>query len=333
MKRKPTVRQLAAAAFTGALSPAAAAAGLDWRGGLLAVPVVLVVAWCWNQLGAGPGGWVASWRGFMGKVLSFIYIVWSLVLAGAVLAAAGSRMTVPDGRREGWVSLLVWLCALWLVRSNADAFGRAAEIFRIAMTAALVVVVAFAAVQVRLRWLLADTGTLLPSFLVAAGVGCCGVSALLLWEGGEGGGRHWLRWGGAGAAAVTLLSAVTVGALSPTLAMGQTRPFFIMTVGLGRTARIEGLVSAIWLLADVTLLTLLLHGGRRLWSALGLPWEKGAPWVLAVVTLGLALLLQYAGQAETLLRGPLPLAGLVLGGLLPVVACLWQKCRGACAKE
>ena len=87
------------------------------------------------------------------------------------------------------------------------------------------------------------------------------------------------------------------------------------------------------LLSGLTLLALLLHGGRRLWSTLGLPWEKGAPWVLAVVALGLALFLQYAGLAEMLLRGPLPLSGLVLGGLGPAIACLWQKCRGTCTKD
>ena len=333
MKCKPTARQLAAAAFTGSLSLAAAVAGLDWRGALLAVPVVLASAWCWTRLGRGTGGWAGSWHGFGGKVLSIIYIVWVLALAGAVLAAAGSRMTVPDGRREGWVSLLVWLCALYLAQGRPDAFGRAAELFRIAMTAALVVVVAFAAVQVKGRWLLAETGTLLPSFLIAAGVGCCGVAAPLLWEGGEQDARHWLRWGGAGAVAVVALSAVTVGALSPALAAGQTRPFFIMTVGLGRTARIEGLVSAVWLLADVTLLALLLHAGRRLWSVLGLPWTKGAPWVLSLVALGLSLAMQGAGLAELLLRGPLPLTGLVLGGGLPVLACLWQKYREGRVKE
>ena len=62
-------------------------------------------------------------------------------------------------------------------------------------------------------------------------------------------------------------------------------------------------------------------------------WTKGAPWVLSLVALGLSLAMQGAGLAELLLRGPLPLTGLVLGGGLPVLACLWQKYREGRVKE
>ena len=328
MKNGLSARQLAVASFTGLLSPAAAVAGLDWRGALLAVPVVLAAAWCWGGLGDGGRGWLEWWRGAGGKLLSLPYIVWALLFASAVLASAGARITAPDGNGAGWVCLLVWLPVLWMARGKPSAFGRAAEMFYLAMGAALVLVLLFGGMQVRSQWLLAQTGALWPSFLTAAGVGCSGVAAVLLWDGGkEGEPQRWLPWSGATALAAALLAAVTVGVLSPALAAAQARPFFVMTVGLGKTARVEGLVSAIWLLADVTLLGLLLQCARRLWSALGLPWTRGAPWVLALIVLGGALALQRTDLAGVLLRTVVPACGLVLGGLIPALACLWEKWR------
>lgn len=327
MKNGISARQLAVASFTGLLSPAAAAAGLDWRGAVLAVPVVLAAAWCWSRLGRGSGGWTGRWTGWAGKGLALLYVLWGLALAGAALGSAGSRITAPEGQGAGWVTALLWLSVLWMVRGKPAAFARAAEIFYLAMGAALVLVLLFGGAQVEERWLLAG-GELWSSFLTAAGVGCCGVAALLLWDGGEEGEtRRWIPWSGAGAVVTALLAAVTVGVLSPALAAAQTRPFFVMSVGLGKTARVEGLVSAVWLLADVTLAGLFLQCCRRLWGVISPHGARIAPWVLGLAALGAGLWLQGTGLAEAWLRGVLPLGGLVLGGVVPALACLCQKGR------
>lgn len=327
MKNGVSARQLAVASFTGLLAPAAVVAGMDWLGAVLAVPVVLAAAWCWNALGKR-GDWVARWKGWSGAFLTLLYIMWFFALGGAVLGRAGARMTVPDGNGAGWVVLLVWVPVLYLAKGKPAAFARAAEIFYLVMGTALVLTLVFGVDQIEPRWLLRGSGTVWGSFLVAAGTGCIGVTALLLWDGGEKEETfRWVPWSGAAACAAALMSVVTTGVLSPVLAVEQERPFFVMSVGLGETARIEGLVSAVWLLADVTLLGLLLQCARKLWVAAGLPWAKGAPWVCALVVLGLGVWLRDGKLAGRLLREVLPVAGLILGGAVPALACIWGKCR------
>lgn len=327
MKNGLSARQLAVASFTGLLAPAAVVAGLDWRGAVLAVPVVVAAAWRWRYLGE-KGDWVGGWKGWSGKLLTLLYIVWFLILSGVVLGRAGARITAPSGNGAGWVVLLVWLPVLFLAKGKPAAFGRAAEIFYLIVGVVLVLALVFGAVQVQLRWLLVESGPIWTSFLAAAGTGCCGVATVLLWDGGEpGGARRWVPWSGAAAGAVALMSIVTTGVLSPVLAAERERPFFVMSVGLGRTARVEGLVSAVWLLADVTLLGLLLQCARKLWTVAELPWKKGAPWVCGLLVLGLGLWLRDGELAGVLLRFVLPVAGLVLGGAVPGLACIWGKCR------
>lgn len=325
MKNGLSARQLAVASFTGLLSLAAGAARLDWRGAVLAIPIVLGVAWCWGQLGKDTGGWIGRWKGLLGKGLSLCYIVWGVVLAGATLGSAGERVVAPGENGAGWVVLLLCLPVAWMAQGKPAAFGRAAEIFYLAMGAALVLVLLFGMVQIRLDWLIAEGNQLWDSFLAAVGVGCSGVAAVLLWDGGEK--QQWLPWSGAAAVAMLLLTIVTTGVLSPALAAIEERPFFVMTMGLNKTARVEGLVSGVWLLADVTLAGILLQCGRRLWKVIGLPWEKGAPWLFTLSVLGVGLWLQRTQDIGLWLSEVLPLASVVLGGGVPVLACLCQKWR------
>lgn len=319
-----SARQLAVASFTGLLAPAAAVAGLDWRGAVLAVPVVLLAAWCWRRL----GDWTSGWRGLGWKLPTLIYIVWLLLFAGTVLAASAERVTAPEGRGVEWVALLVALPALWLAVVKPAVFGRAAEIFYLAVGAALVFVLVFGGMQVKLGRLLEDTEGFWMGFAAAAGVGCCGIVGVLLWDDrGEREKTKWGRWSGALTVALALMSGVTTGVLSPALASEQERPFFVMTVGLGQTARVEGLVSASWLLADVTLLGLLLQCGKKLWRVLGLKWERGVPWVLAAAVVGIALWFLRAGRSGAWLRGVVPVLGLLLGGVFPLMGLLCAKWR------
>ena len=325
MKEELSARQLGVAAFTGLLAPATATAGLDWRGALLAVPVVLTAAGCWKAL-SREGDWTDGWKGWWGKGLASLYIMWAILLGGAVLGRAGARMTVPVESGAGWVALLVWVPMAWLGLGRLGVFGRGAEIFYLGMLAALAFTLGFGAAQMEPGWLLKESGTFWKSLLCAAGTGCFGVMMPLLWERKDGDGtRQWFWWSGGFALVTAAMSVVTNGVLSPMLAAEQERPFFIMTVGLGRTARVEGLVSSVWLLADVTLVGMLLQCCQKLWNAV---WEKRGSccaWICAFGILAVGVLLRDGEAAGVLLRGLLPVAGLVLGGVVPAAACLAKR--------
>lgn len=324
MENRISARQLCTAGFAGLLSLSAAAAWLDWRGALLALPVVALAvgaAWAGGRQAGGllknPGG----------RPLAVLYILWSLFLAGAVLALCGTRMSgAGSGSGPLWPTVLAVLPALWLAVGKPEAFARAAEIFYLAMLAVLAFIALLGASQIEPRWVLAPGAALSDSFLTAAGIGCTGVYALLLWNGkGEREGRRFLAWSAAGMLTLAGMAVFTAGSLSPALAGSVERPFFLMTVGLGQTARAESLTALLWLAADVTLLGLLLQGSRELWrDVLGLRGDRWAAAAFTAAALAVALVLERRGDPEGLLHRVIPLGGLFLGGAAPIL--LW--CMG-----
>ena len=93
--------------------------------------------------------------------------------------------------------------------------------------------------------------------------------------------------------------------LSPKVAVELEGPFFAAAGLLGDSARLEGLVSALWLLPDLTLVGLLCRSwGERRWPMLG-----------AALALGLAL----TGMTGALPRAALPLGSIALAGLTAIV--------------
>jgi len=320
-----SVRQLAVAAFTGLLTPAAAVAGLDWRGAVLAFPVILLFSWCWGGLGKKPGGWTLGWTKGAGRYLAALYFLWSVLTAGTVLAEAGGRMSGPDGRDAGWVIVLAWIPVLFLARKGTAAYGRAAEIFYLGMLATLVFVLALGGRQIKPDRLLGEVDGLWASFSTAVGIGCTGAASLVLWNGGEDGRTsQWMGWSGLLTGVILLMRVVTMGVLGPALARGQERPFFIMAVGLGQTARVEGLVESVWLLADITLAGLMLQCGKKMWSAIGCVRRGDGAWIVALLALCVGLWQNNNGNARLWLTEVLPAAGLLLGGIIPLCARLHE---------
>lgn len=321
MDNQISARQLCAAGFTGLLSLAAAAPRTDWQGALLAVPVVALAALAAFSGGKQAGGLLKNPGG---KPLALLYIVWGLFLAGTALALCGARISEAGGQDGLWPTVLAALPVFWLAMGKPEAFARASEIFYLVMLAALAFITLLGAGQVELRWVLAAGRDVFGSFVTAAGIGCTGVYAVLLWNGrGDGEGRRFLGWSTAGALALAGIAVFTVGSLSPAIAGAVERPFFLMTVGLGRTARVESLAALVWLAADVTFLGLVLQSCRGLWrDVLGLEGEKSAGAGFAAAALGLALGLERFGDPEALLRDVIPLGGLVLGGIAPLL--LWS---------
>lgn len=320
MENRISLRQLCAAGFTGLLS-LFAAAWMDWRGALLAVPVV-TASMCAAFAGAKRAGGLLENPG--GRLLTVIYMVWGVFLSGTALALCGQRIS-GAGARGGplWPTVLAALPVLWLAVGKPEAFARAAEIFYLTMLAVLAFIFLLGVKQVETRWLLAQGESLGRSVLTAAGLGCCGVYAALLWNGqGKAEAGRWLRWTAAGGLVLAAMAALTAGSLSPALAGTVERPFFLMTVGLGETARTESLVALLWLAADVTFLGLVLQCCRALWHKVT-GWSGGrvAGAVLTAAVLALALLQERFGAPEKLLGDVIPLGGLILGSLVPVL--LW----------
>lgn len=318
MNNRVSARQLCTAGFTGLLSLSAAAAWVDWRGALLAVPPVMLAMYAAVSAGKRSGGML---RGKAGKPLALIYIIWGVFLTGTALALCGSRMSAAGGQTEPfWRTILVSLPVFWLAMGKPEAFARAAELFYLAMLVVLAFVFLLGAGQVRWPWLLAGGEDLVRSTVTAIGLGCTGVYAVLLWNGGEKG--RFLRWTAASGLVLAGMAALTVGSLSPALTGTVDRPFFLMTVGLGRTARVEALTALLWLSADVTLSGLLAQAVRGLWrDVLELNGEKWVGAGFTAAALGLALGLEKLGAAERLFREIVPLGGLVLGAAVP--ALLW----------
>lgn len=330
MKNQISVRQLCVTGFAALLAPAAAAAGLDWRGALLAVPVVMLAVW----LAAGAagrdggllGGLSRGWRG----VLALVYLGWGLLAAGTGLALCGQRLAASAGGGTFWLTVLAALPVLWLAAGKPEAFARAGEIFYLVMLAVMIAIVLLGAGQAEWKYLWKETGRIGTSFVTAAGVGCLGVYAVLLWNGKEKGetGR-WVRWSCAGGLALAVMAALTVGSLSPALAGAVERPFFVMTVGLGQTARTEALAACLWLAADTAFAGLMLQSGRALWGEVcksgGGKWTGAA---LTAAALGLALWEERRGAPEELVKGALAWGGLVLGAGVPGAVQLLGRKRG-----
>lgn len=329
MNNRISARQLCVACFAGALSLSAAAAGIDWRGALLAVPVVLLSVWAAVSAARRTGGLLCAPQGWWRRPLAVLYIIWGVFAAGTVLALCALRLAQTNGRENElfWLAVLAALPVLWLAVSKAEAFTRAAEIFYLVMLTVTVAVAVLGARQVEWRYVWAQGENLWTSMFTAAGLGCMSVYAVLLWNGkGSGETKRWLGWCGGGAAVLAGLSALTVGCLSPALAERVEQPFFLMSVGLGSTARTEALVATLWLTADVTLAGLLLHTGRGLWrDVLTLPGEKSVGTVFALAALALAVCETRLRDPEGLLRVALPAGGLLLGGAVPLLLRIAQR--------
>ena len=76
-------------------------------------------------------------------------------------------------------------------------------------------------------------------------------------EGGRGEERRGLAWLGALGAVSAGLALLAAGLLHPAAAARLDAPFFTAAGLLGDSARLEGLLSALWLLPDLTLAGLL----------------------------------------------------------------------------
>lgn len=271
LKQRPLAgRQLAVAVMVGGLSCAAAAAGqTDWRWALCTVPVgVLLSVPLLKKAEKGP-----LFSGAGGGVLAVLYGGWAVVLMVCALSRAAARVQLVSGGQSssGWILLLLALPLLWMGWGKLEAFLRTAEIFWLAEVAVLALVFLLSVPQIEWRWLWGQMGDWRKSALAMGEILATGVFALpYIYRtdrkpGRLGRGAAWLAALGVTAA---VLAGVTAGILSHVVAEQLQEPFFVAAGVLGKSARGEGLLSALWLLPDLIYIGLLSRTwGKNHWPA------------------------------------------------------------------
>lgn len=359
--------QLMALLWAGVMAPAAellpvlllpGAGKGAWLAVLLAAPLVLAAGWAAGSLGGG-AGLVDAVRGLLGpwagRSLLLIYMVWAELLLALRLRLCAQRL-LSSGERDGslWFFLLaVAALLLWMGRGKLAAFARAGQLFLAALLLATGVVLGLSLFQCgweRLLPLWWEDG--LPVFraaLSAAGVMGWGLFAAFLtghvWDQGERKGWHWLFWGLGGCVLLALAQTVILGNLGAGVAATLDGPFFALakSVGVeGAFQRVEGVITALWTFADLTMGGVLVFAIREMAGAV-FPQraQKFVPW-LAVAGGAAAALGAFPawGTAELWSRELVPAGNLILGLGVPLLlkggAALWRRGRDkgiSCARE
>ncbi len=353
-----SMRQLLVILFTGLLSPAirvlpaepARIAGrAGWLAALLALPAALALCWVLSALfrrlpegtGLAEAAVLVLGRG-LGKALTAVYLLWGLFLLAANLRLCGLRF-LSTGYRNGPLGLFLILFAaviLWLARKGLPTFARAGEIFYLAVAAALAAALLFSLPQVEAgNWLPVRTGDLPRAGRAAwpvlglLGYGTYGAFLMGAVAPGPGRRRRALGWTAALCLMLTALQIVCLGSFGPGLAARMETPFFMMARGIGvRGAfeRVEAVVVALWVLADLVFLGLLLLAcASAARGLLGLKSPRpAAPWAALLGLLGALLLFPDAFSLRTLMECMAPVGNVVLGFLGPLLLLAVAAARG-----
>ena len=267
-----------------------------WLAPLIAVGVLFPFFFKMDKL----GGSVLTAREKLGKTLGsgflILYLGWLELLLTLRLGLCARRMLV-SGERDGsiWFFLitLAILC-LWMGLGEQAAFARAGQLFLTVLVLIGGAVLVLSLPRTRIDWLLPlwKEGVIpvLRSGVPAAGVIFWSMLPMLCLNPAEGTGRnHLLWWGIGGCAALCGMQSILIGNLGPGLA-GQTQnAFFALTksVGIeGAFQRLESVVAALWLLADLTLAVTIILAIRAICSRL-VP-EVSENWVV-VIGLGIGI--------------------------------------------
>ena len=288
---KLSSRQLAVAVLVGGLSAGAAAAGrTDWRWLLACVPVGAVAGWLvLRRVG----------HSSLYPALKVLYGLWAVVLMASALERTAARIWSASGGQGDvrWLMALLALPLIWMGWGKAVAFFRAVEIFWLAAGVTAAAVLLLGVPRINWTWALEPAGGWMESLgagVVILSTGLFVIPHLYKVEEEPGGAHRGLLWLGTLGLLSALLALLTAGLLSPGVAARLDGPFFAAAGLLGDTARLEGLISALWLLPDLTLIGLLSRSwGEERWPALA---------VLAAL-----------GTALTGVMGLLPAAALPFG--------------------
>lgn len=347
-ERKLSSTQLMALLWAGLLAPAAdqlpglllpAAGRGAWLAVLAAGAVLWLLGWAVRSL-SGPEGPASALRRGLGPVFGravlLIYIMYGVVLLALRLRLCAARLVGGEEQSgAAWpVVLAVALLALWMGRGKVTAFGRAAQIFLLILVVTAGVVLILALPHARVERVFPITPVLALESLraapLAAGVLGWGMYAsFLLGEvdpPGEGRRWRWPLWSLGGTVLLCAAQLVVVANLGTGMAMQLDNPFFALAKGVGVEGafqRVESLVLALWVLADLSIAGVLLLALRVMVREVCPRYqeEKAVVWaVLAAAALALTL---FSGRSDLRdwNRGIIPQMCLILAFALP--ASLW----------
>lgn len=273
MKRdRLSLGQWGALLWAAAMAPAAEmlpGPALEWagKGAWLAPVAAMGILLPLLRLSHG-GDAVALRDGFFRKIILLVGAVWMEVLVTLRLVLCARRM-LWSGERDGavWYFLLTLAAlALWIGEGRLSALGRAGQIFLVFLLGVAALVLGLSLPRVRADRILplwtGDIGLVLRAALPAAGNLCWAVLPMQLLPVQTGGGRGKLLWGAGGCLLLTLAQSIIIGNLGVGLSSLSGSAFFALTksVGVeGAFQRVESVVSALWMLSDLTVCVILTH--------------------------------------------------------------------------
>ncbi len=299
------------------------AGGAGWLSVVLALPVMALLgarADVWTREGSGLAA-QALRRGLWGRLLTIIYIMSAAVLLAVRLRLGAQRLMSAAQEGNGlWLYLLVLaLGGARLAWGTAGMLLRAAGVFWRILLCALGALCLLSLLRLRPEFLWPVEWQALPGVLAGTvsvlGVFGAGVYAAFVPDEGASS-RKVGAWLGGGAQALCVLC--VLGSLGPALAGRLSDPWLMLARGIGvegAVRRLEGLVSALWLLADLAYLGLLTQGVRALCPR----WGRTAAVALSAVGLVLSLtLLRQTQTARGVQEQLVPALGLLVGIALPL---------------
>ena len=321
-----TQRQTNTAAFLVGLSPllhvvpgtqVRALGGAGWLGCAVALPVLLA-------LGAGLQKRTSRQPG---RLLSFVLALWLAASAAAVLHGCAARYDTAVGvfRTTVPYAVLLLLTAVPAALSREKALFRVSEIFLPGVLALLALGLGSAIREIHFARLIDFSQVTLRSVLQASlpvfAVGCAALVLPRIFAGGQPGAGT-----GAGLCALAaVVCAATVGMLGAPLTERLELPVFTMlrnTSLLHTVERLDALVAAVWILPDVTVLTLLLRAcGNCAGCALSIPNQTHTTLGAAAVAAGGAALILAYDRTLT----PIIATALALSAVAIALACLICK--------
>lgn len=250
-------RQLWVAAVTAGLSPAAAlAGGCRWHWVLLWCGAGILLGWLLRKRLSRP----------LNRAVNIACALLGPLCAARALSGAARRLELTSGGagQEIWLLLLLAAVLAWLGLGGRGRFFRMAEVLWLAMAVVTAAVLLLALPRLEWRRVLpAGDGWL--SSMLAAGEALTPAALVLPYiygaEPGEAG-RRWPGWLWALAGLAAALSLVTRGLLGGAAELVEG-PFFVAAGLLGRSARLEGLLSALWLMSDLVWAGLACQSWRR----------------------------------------------------------------------
>lgn len=332
-----SMRQFMVLIITALLMPATAllptmttrmAGSLGWLSVVGAIPFLLGAGW------AAEGLCRVEWKrvsGLVRNAIIIMYMAWTLLLLMLCLRLSGARLEEIYGETAAMAcAVAMLLLAVWMALGKISSFGRAVEIFYMALAVLLVGVLLLAAFEIEKSNFVVN-GEELSAFPKS----CVAVAGLLLnvypttvlmckVQPQEKAVYQKAKWVIVFCVALALLLGAVIGCLGPKLAGKISSPFLIMVQGLGvRGAfqRVEALIIAVWTLSDLALTGLLLHTWRALVSLVcPKKWSKKSVLPVAVaVIIGWVVFLDLE-TLWTFSSKVLPTIGLLLGFVCPIFA-------------